>query len=80
MDSNTLVVQDLKVNYGNVQALKGISFNVPKGKIVSLIGANGAGKPQLSEQSLGTVLLVDGFRSMVTQFQINSLTNLLVRV
>jgi branched-chain amino acid transport system ATP-binding protein len=44
MDANTLVVQDLKVNYGNVQALKGISFNVPKGKIVSLIGANGAGK------------------------------------
>lgn len=44
MDANTLVVQDLKVNYGNVSALKGISFNVPKGKIVSLIGANGAGK------------------------------------
>lgn len=39
-----LVVQDLKVNFGNVQALKGISFKVPKGEIVSLIGANGAGK------------------------------------
>ncbi len=44
MDNNTLVVKDLKVNFGNVQALKGISFEVPKGKIVSLIGANGAGK------------------------------------
>lgn len=42
--TNTLHVENLKVNYGNVQALKGISFSVPKGKIVSLIGANGAGK------------------------------------
>lgn len=41
---NTLTAEDLKVNFGNIQALKGISFNVPKGKIVSLIGANGAGK------------------------------------
>lgn len=40
----TLSVSDLQVNYGNVQALKGISFKVPKGQIVSLIGANGAGK------------------------------------
>jgi branched-chain amino acid transport system ATP-binding protein len=40
----TLNVENLQVNYGNVQALKGISFKVPKGKIVSLIGANGAGK------------------------------------
>ena len=42
--NNTLIVEGLQVNYGNVQALKGISFAVPKGKIVSLIGANGAGK------------------------------------
>jgi branched-chain amino acid transport system ATP-binding protein len=41
---NKLIVEGLQVNYGNVQALKGISFKVPKGKIVSLIGANGAGK------------------------------------
>lgn len=41
---NKLVVENLQVNFGNVQALKGISFKVPKGKIVSLIGANGAGK------------------------------------
>lgn len=40
----TLSVTDLAVNYGNVQALKGVSFKVPKGQIVSLIGANGAGK------------------------------------
>lgn len=39
-----LSVQNLKVNYGAISALKGISFNVPQGAIVTLIGANGAGK------------------------------------
>ncbi|RLC61515.1 MAG: ABC transporter ATP-binding protein [Chloroflexi bacterium] len=39
-----LQVKDLQVNYGNIQALHGISFNVDEGEIVTLIGANGAGK------------------------------------
>jgi branched-chain amino acid transport system ATP-binding protein len=39
-----LSVENLKVKYGNIQALHGISFNVTKGEIVTLIGANGAGK------------------------------------
>ena len=39
-----LEVKDLKVNYGAVQALDGISLTVKDGEIVSLIGANGAGK------------------------------------
>jgi branched-chain amino acid transport system ATP-binding protein len=39
-----LEVQDLNVFYGAIHALKGISFNVEKGEIVTLIGANGAGK------------------------------------
>ena len=39
-----LEVKDLKVNYGAVQALDGISLTVNSGEIVSLIGANGAGK------------------------------------
>ncbi|PLX39805.1 MAG: ABC transporter ATP-binding protein [Deltaproteobacteria bacterium] len=39
-----LTVENLKVKYGNIQALQGISFNVDKGEIVTLIGANGAGK------------------------------------
>ncbi|MBC8444957.1 MAG: ABC transporter ATP-binding protein [Chloroflexi bacterium] len=43
MDS-ILEVQDLAVNYGAIQALQGISFHVQEGEIVTLIGANGAGK------------------------------------
>lgn len=39
-----LDVKDLKVSYGAIQAIKGISFQIFKGEIVTLIGANGAGK------------------------------------
>ena len=39
-----LKVTDLKVSYGGIEALKGISFSVEEGQIVTLIGANGAGK------------------------------------
>lgn len=39
-----LMVHALETFYGNIQALKGISFEVPEGAIVTLLGANGAGK------------------------------------
>jgi branched-chain amino acid transport system ATP-binding protein len=39
-----LEVKDLKVSYGNIEALHGVSFTVDRGEIVTLIGANGAGK------------------------------------
>lgn len=39
-----LVVKNLKVSYGKIEAIKDVSFVVPDGKIVTLIGANGAGK------------------------------------
>ncbi len=44
MSEPILSIQDLKVNYGGIEAVKGISFDVPEGEIVTLIGANGAGK------------------------------------
>jgi len=46
-----LDVQDLNVYYGAIHALKGISFHLNNGEIVSLIGANGAGK----STTLGTI-------------------------
>ena len=39
-----LEVQDLRVRYGSIEAVRGLSFGVEEGSIVSLIGANGAGK------------------------------------
>jgi branched-chain amino acid transport system ATP-binding protein len=39
-----LSVKDLTITYGNIRAVKGISFDVQEGEIVTLIGANGAGK------------------------------------
>lgn len=46
MSSNNVLleVKDLAISYGNIKAVKGISFNVKEGEIVTLIGANGAGK------------------------------------
>ena len=39
-----LTVTDAVVRYGSIEALHGISFNVEQGEIVTLLGANGAGK------------------------------------
>ena len=42
--SELLKIEGLKVNYGGIEAVKGISLSVEEGQIVTLIGANGAGK------------------------------------
>ena len=44
MSEQVLKIDDLKVNYGGIEAVRGISFDVRAGEIVTLIGANGAGK------------------------------------
>lgn len=50
-----LSIKDLKVSYGGIQALKGISFDVEEGEVVSLIGANGAGKSTTLKSISGLV-------------------------
>ena len=42
--SAVLHIKNLQVNYGPIQALKGVDIEVEKGSIVALLGANGAGK------------------------------------
>ncbi len=55
MNDTILSIRDLKVNYGGIEAVKGISFDVPKGDIVTLIGANGAGKSSTLRAIAGLV-------------------------
>ncbi len=67
MAKNTIIsVKDLVKNYGNFQAVKGISFDVKEGEIFGLLGPNGAGKSTtleiietLREKTSGEVI-VDG--------------------
>ena len=44
MSETILKIEDLQVRYGGIEAVKGISFDVQQGQIVTLIGSNGAGK------------------------------------
>ena len=55
-----LKIKDLKVSYGGINAVKGVSFEVPKGSVVSLIGANGAGKSTILRTIAGLVKPVEG--------------------
>lgn len=55
-----LSINNLKVNYGGIEAVKGISFEVEEGSIVTLIGANGAGKSTTLRTIAGLVSPASG--------------------
>lgn len=57
---NHLEVKNIVASYGNITALKGISLVVPKGKIVTLIGANGAGKSTTMKTIMGIMKPKEG--------------------
>src|SRR5947207_1266878 len=66
MQNTIISVKDLRKNYGNFEAVKGISFDVHEGEIFGLLGPNGAGKSTtleiietLREKTSGEVI-VDG--------------------
>ncbi|MDD6276665.1 MAG: ABC transporter ATP-binding protein [Clostridia bacterium] len=50
-----LEIKDLEVNYGVIKAIKGVSFDVNKGEIIALIGANGAGKTTILQTITGLI-------------------------
>ena len=50
-----LEVKNLKVNYGLIQAIKGIDFDINEGELVALIGANGAGKTTILHTITGLI-------------------------
>lgn len=50
-----LIIKDLEVNYGLVRALKGLNFEVRQGQILTLIGANGAGKSSFLKAISGLI-------------------------
>lgn len=55
-----LSIKNLSVHYGGIQAVQGIDLQVPDGKIVSLIGANGAGKSTTLKTVVGLVKASSG--------------------
>lgn len=55
MAKTILSIQNLQVKYGGIEAVKGISFDVEEGTIVTLIGANGAGKSSTLRTIAGLV-------------------------
>ena len=67
-----LEVKDLRVHYGTVEAVKGVSFRISEGTIVSLIGANGAGKTTSLRALTGLVKPSSG----ALRFENSSLTGL----
>jgi len=55
-----LAIEDLNVYYGGIHALKGITVDVPENRIVTLVGANGAGKSSLLRAISGLVPATSG--------------------
>ena len=55
MSTNILEIRDLVVSYGGIEAVKGISLDVPQGQIITLIGADGAGKSTTLKTIAGLV-------------------------
>lgn len=60
MSDNILEIQNLEIDYGIVKAVKNISMNVPKGSIVAILGANGAGKTSTIRSISGFTKVKDG--------------------
>jgi branched-chain amino acid transport system ATP-binding protein len=59
-DAPLLALEDVRVRYGAIEAVKGVSLRVGRGEIVALLGANGAGKTTTLKSILGLLPLASG--------------------
>lgn len=77
---NTLNIKNLKVNYGSIEALKGINISVKEGQIVALLGSNGAGKTTTLRKISGVLEASSGkvefFQHDITKIPPNKITSL----
>lgn len=55
-----LKIENLHIHYGGIHALRGVSLDVPDGQIISLIGANGAGKSTTLKAIMSLIPMTDG--------------------
>ncbi len=74
-----LRIENLSVHYGGIHALQGASFEVPEGKIVTLIGANGAGKSTSLKAIVGLVKPSSGTITLNGESLVNLATKDIVR-
>jgi len=77
---NALEIKNLKVNYGSIEALKGIDISVGKGQIVALLGSNGAGKTTTLRKISGVLEATGGtiefFGNDITKMAVNKIAQL----
>ena len=69
MDDGTIVVRDLRKAFGDVDVLRGVDLDVPRGSVVALLGSNGAGKTT-AVRVLATLLRPDGGTARVNGFDV----------
>lgn len=74
-----LNIDNLTVSYGGIEALRGVSLNVEEGKIVTLVGANGAGKSTMLRSIVGLVKPKCGTISYMNKNIINQKTKEMVK-
>lgn len=76
-----LKVENLSIKYGSIEAVKNVSFEVNEGEVVTLIGANGAGKTSIFVQSrVLFVRLKERFLTLEMKFTKHLLERLLQKV
>lgn len=74
-----LKIRDLNVHYGGIHALKGINLSVPEGRIVTLIGANGAGKSTTLRTVCGLVKPSNGEISFCGESLVGQKTTAIIK-